>query len=48
MDRQIYLEKDDVKLLYAENSDRQLIYDMAFEEPEIWQTSLDNVQLTVE
>lgn len=32
MDRQICLEKDNIKLLYAENSDRRFIYDMAFEE----------------
>jgi len=42
MDRQIYLEKDNIKLLYAENSDRRLIYDMAFEEAEIWQAMFEN------
>lgn len=42
MNRQIYLEKDNIKLLYAENSDRRFIYDMAFEESEIWQAMLKN------
>ena len=38
--RQIYIEKDGITLLYAEPSDRRFIYAMAFEEPEIWQSML--------
>ncbi|WP_052959016.1 GNAT family N-acetyltransferase [Methanoculleus sediminis] len=38
--RQIYIEKDGITLLYAEPSDRRFIYEMAFEEPEIWQSML--------
>lgn len=40
MNRTIYTEKGNIKLLYAESDDRRLIYDMAFEEPEIWQSML--------
>ena len=38
MNRHLYTEKNNIKLLYAENTDRQLIYDMAFEEDEIWKS----------
>jgi len=37
MNRHLYTERNDIKLLYAEEKDRRLIYDMAFEEDETWQ-----------
>jgi len=40
MKRHLYIEKDGIKLLYANDSDRRLIYDMAFEEDETWQAMI--------
>ena len=42
MNRYLYIEKNGIKLLYAEDTDRRLIYDMAFEEDEIWQAMIEN------
>ena len=38
MNRTAFIEKDNIKLLYAEEPDRRLIYDMAFEEESIWRS----------
>lgn len=35
MKRTLYAMREKIKLFYAEDSDRKLIYDMAFEEDEI-------------
>ena len=40
MNRHVYAQKNDLKLLYAEEADRRLIYDMAFEEDAIWQAMI--------
>jgi len=42
MKRQLYTISDDIKLLYAEDTDRRLIYDMVFEEEEIWKSMIEN------
>jgi RimJ/RimL family protein N-acetyltransferase len=42
MNRQIYNQKSGMALLYAENTDRRLIYDMAFEEEAIWRSMIEN------
>jgi len=42
MNRQLYTEKNEIKLLYAENTDRQLIYDMVFEEDDTWKAMIEN------
>lgn len=41
MKHAIYAREDNITLLYAEESDRQLIYNMAFEEDAIWQSMFD-------
>ncbi|MCC0646737.1 GNAT family N-acetyltransferase [Clostridioides sp. ZZV15-6598] len=42
MKRNLYAMREKIKLFYAEDSDRKLIYDMAFEEDEIWKSMFDN------
>jgi len=42
MNRHVYIEKNGIRLLYAEDTDRRLIHDMAFEEEEIWRSMFDN------
>lgn len=36
-----YVKADDIALLYSEESDRLLIYNMAFEEDSVWQAMLE-------
>jgi RimJ/RimL family protein N-acetyltransferase len=38
MERQEYIEKGNIRILYSENTDRRFIYDMAFEEDAIWRS----------
>jgi len=40
LNRHLYSENYGIKLLYAENADRRLIYDMVFEDDEMWATML--------
>lgn len=42
MGRTPYVKKDNIALLYAEEIDRELIYNMAFEEDDIWQSMFDS------
>ncbi|MCL2408158.1 MAG: GNAT family N-acetyltransferase [Oscillospiraceae bacterium] len=42
MDRKVYIEKGNIKILYPENTDRRFIYDMAFEEDAIWQSMFND------
>lgn len=41
MQRNLYVKKDNIALFYAEEADRELIYNMAFEEDAIWQSMFD-------
>jgi len=41
MTREVYVENESVKLLYADDSDRRLIYDMAFEDEAIWRSMFE-------
>ncbi len=38
MDRKVFAQQEDITLLFAEEPDRRMIYDMAFEEPGIWRS----------
>ena len=42
MERTIYAGNNKIKLYYAEEADRELIYGMAFEEDAIWQAMFDD------